>query len=107
MLVLRGTDRALHNHLLNNPHLTMEEVSRMAGMASLDAATLRRIATNPDYQRNPSIAKALVCNPKVPLTLVKRLIPQVKRDELQRLERTGKVRASVKRAIGKHLDRNR
>jgi hypothetical protein len=31
----------------------------------------------------------------------------VKRDELHRLERTGKVRASVKRAIAKHLDRYR
>lgn len=107
MLVLRGTDKSLHIHVLQNPNVTVDEVAFMAGMASLDAAVLRRIATRLEWQKNPGVARALVTNPKLPLPLLGRLLGHVPRDELSRLARTGKLRASAKRAIVQYLDRHR
>ncbi len=107
MFVLRNVDKSLHVHVLNNPKVSMDEVASMAAMTNLDPSVLRRIATSSDWQRNATIAKALVCNPKVPLPLITRLIPRVPRDDLARLTRTGKVRSSVKEAIVKYLDRYR
>lgn len=105
--VLRSPDKSLHIHLLQNPNLTAEEVAVMAGMASLDPATLKRIATSVEWQKKASVAKALVCNPKLPLPLVPRLLKNVPRDDLSRLSRTGKVTAAVKQAIVKFLDLTR
>lgn len=107
MLVLRGTDKSLHVHVLQNPNLTVDEVSFMAGMASLDPAVLRRIATRLEWQKSPGVARALVTNPKLPLPLMGRLLGHVPRDELSRLARTGKLRAPAKEMVVKYLDRHR
>jgi len=106
-LVLRGTDKSLHVHLLNNPQLTVDEVAAMAGMPGFDPTLLRVIAKNTDWQGNVQIVRNLICNPKLPLPDAARLIGALPVDELTRLTRTGKVRDALKRAIIKHLDMRR
>lgn len=107
MMILKGLDKTLHVHVLNNSGVTPEEIAMMAGMSSLDPTVLRRIAGDAQWLRHTSVARNLVCNPKLNLPLVTKILKHVPPDELSRLARTGKVRQSVKQLIVKKLDRTR
>ncbi len=102
-LVLRSSDRTLMAHLLTNPHISTEEVASLAGNAAIDPAALRRIATNSDWLRSAEVTRNLVCNPKLPMPEVERLLRTLPRDELQRLSKSGRARAAVKQAVAKRL----
>jgi hypothetical protein len=102
--ILKQQDKAMHNHLLSNPHISPEEVAVMAGMVNLDPAVLRRIVSSQEWLRHTSVARNLVCHPKLTLPQVTKVIGHVSSDELRRLTRTGKVRASAKRLIIKKIE---
>jgi hypothetical protein len=76
-------------------------------MASLAPALLKRLIANQEWIRHTSIARNLICHPKATLPQVTRLLDKVPQEELRRLTRTGKVRASVKRLIIKKLEQRR
>jgi hypothetical protein len=103
-VVLRMQDRTLHQFLLSNSQITAEEVAAMAGMANLDPALLKRIGTSSDWLRHSTIVRNLVCNPKSTLPQITKWIELLGEDELRRLTRTGKVRASVKQLITRRLE---
>jgi hypothetical protein len=107
MLVLKGLDKSLHVHVLNNPGVTPEEIALMASMSSLEPTVLRRIAGDTQWLRHSAVARNLVCNPKLTLPQITRILKYVPNDELSRLARTGKVRQAVKQLIIKKLDRTR
>lgn len=102
-VVLRSNDRALHVHLLSNAHITAEEVASLAGNAALDPSALRRIASNTDWLRSAEVTRNLVCNPKMPMPEVERLLRTLPRDELVRLSKSGRARSIVKQAVAKRL----
>jgi hypothetical protein len=103
-MILKGHDKMLHNFLLQNPHITPDEVGMMASMVSLDPNLLRRIAASPEWSRHKVVARNLVCHPKMTLPEVTKLARTLSNDEMRRLTRTGKVRASVKRVLIKLVE---
>jgi hypothetical protein len=106
-LVLRTNDKKLMVFLLQNTRITADEVAVMAGMANLDPDLLRRIAASPDWTRHTAVARNLVCNPKLPSQLVRKLVDKLPLDELRRLARSGRVRSSTKQMIMRRVDRGR
>ena len=106
-MILKDIDKKMHNHVLSNPKVTPDEVASMAGMAGLDPDTLRRIANSPEWVRHKSVVRNLVCNPKMNLPQVQKLIKHLPQDELRRLSRSGKVRGAVKQAIIKKIEGGR
>jgi hypothetical protein len=102
-VVLRSNDRTLMAHLLTNPHISTEEVASLAGNAAIDPAALRRIASSTDWLRSAEVTRNLVCNPKLPMPEVERLLRTLPRDELVRLSKSGRARAVVKQAVAKRL----
>jgi len=102
-VVLRSNDRTLMAHLLTNPHISTEEVASLAGNAAIDPAALRRIASSTDWLRSAEVTRNLVCNPKLPMPEVERLLRTLPRDELVRLSKSGRARAVVKQAVTKRL----
>jgi hypothetical protein len=106
-LVLKHPDKKLHQFVLQNPELTPQEVAAMVGNPNLDPTMLRRIAGSPEWVRHAAVARALVCHPKMSLPQVTKLLRHLPQAELRRLTRTGRVRASVKRIIIKHVEGGR
>lgn len=106
-MVLRGGDKNLQAFLLLNPKIGIDEIAVMAGQASLDPALLRRIAMSPDWVRNTNVARALVTNPKLSTPLVQKVLPHLSVDEVRRLTKSGKVRASLKRLLMKRIEGGR
>jgi hypothetical protein len=104
-MIMRLNDHALDNVLMQNPHIGAEEVAALVSKVNLDSTLLKRIATSEDWKRHPSVARNLLCHPKLPMPLVEKVMPQVPLQDLRRFARTGKVRASVKALIIKYLER--
>lgn len=107
MVVLRQQDKTLHNFLLSNPGVTAEEVAALAGMANADHGMLRRISTSPEWLRHTAIVRSLVCNPRMTIPEVVKLLRHLPVEEARRLSKTGRVRAAVKREIIRSIDRGR
>ncbi len=106
-LVLKHPDKKLHQFVLQNPEITPQEVAAMVGNANLDPTLLQRIAGSPEWMRHTAVARALICHPKMSLPQITKLLRHLPEAELRRLTRTGRVRASVKRIIIKHVDGGR
>ena len=107
MMILKGLDKTLHVHVLNNSGITPEEIAMMATMSSLEPTVLRRIAADVQWLRHSAVARNLLCNPKMTMPQITKILSYVARDDLSRLARTGKVRQSVRQLIVKKLDRTR
>jgi hypothetical protein len=102
-IILRGGDRTLLAHVLNNPSLAPEEVAVLAASPLLDPSLLRRIAANREWLRAAEVTRNLICNPKLPLPEVERLLRFLSAEEMQRLAKSGRVRASVRAVIAKRV----
>lgn len=103
-MIIRGNDKLLHGFVLSNPHVSADEIAALASKVNLDPQLLKRIANSQDWTRHTQVARALICHPKTTLQQVSRLVDRLPDDELRRLTRGGKVRASVKRIIIKRLE---
>lgn len=103
-MILKLQDRQLHQFVLTNPALTSDEVAAMAGMTSLAPELLKQIANKPEWTRNQSVVRNLICHPKLPQDVVTRLLGLLPDLELRKLARTGRVRDSVKRLIIKKVE---
>ena len=104
-LVLKKQDRMLHAVLLTNPKLTPNELSVLVSRPNLDPELLRRISVRREWTRHLSVTRALVCNPKLPIPQVNKLLRTMVVGELRRLSRSGRVRAVVKQEIDKQIVR--
>jgi len=104
IFVMRLQDAQMHQFLLSNPHVSAEEVTILSGMGNLDPMLLKRITSSQEWLRHTGIVRNLICHPKATMQQVTRLMDKLPSDELRRLTRTGKVRASVKRLLIKKLE---
>ena len=103
--VLRQQDAQMHHFLLSNPHISVEEVTILAGMGNLDPVLLKRLVSSQEWTRHTMVTRNLICHPKATLPQVTQLLDKLSPEELRRLTRTGKVRASVKALIIKRLEK--
>ena len=103
-LIMRLQDQQLHSCLLTNPKIAPDEVAVMAGKANLHPDLIKRIVTSQEWLRHTNIVRNLICNPKITTPQLTKLINHLPSDELRRLARTGKVRASAKQLIIRKLD---
>ena len=103
--VLRQQDAQMLHFLLSNPHISVEEVTILAGMGNLDPLLLKRLVSSQEWTRHTMVTRNLICHPKATLPQVTQLLDKLAPEELRRLTRTGKVRASVKALIIKRLEK--
>ncbi len=104
-LVLRQQDKTLHAVLLSNSKLTPNEVALMVGKSSLDPAMIKRIAATREWTSRKAVARALICNPRLPLPQAIRLLHGLNEGDLKKLSRSGNLRSTVRQEVGKQLAR--
>ncbi|MCA9668211.1 MAG: hypothetical protein KC503_21605 [Myxococcales bacterium] len=104
MLIARTQDKMLHTFLLMNPKIGGDEVAVLIGAPNADPSMIKRVIGSPEWLRHTSVARALISNPKLTQQQVVKVMRSVPLDDLRRMARTGRVRASVKREIIKYLE---
>jgi hypothetical protein len=88
MQALRDPNKQLHSIALKNPRIGLEEVGWAAKQTTLNPDALKAIADHPEWGQNPTIATALVRNPKTPVPVALRMLQRVPYAELKAIAKS-------------------
>ncbi len=103
-VILRDpTARPVHQYLLRNPQIGVDEVAAIAAMRTVSPDLLKQIADRREWAQRPEIASALLRNPKTPVPLAIRMVPWVALTELRQLAKATSLRAPILREIRKRV----
>lgn len=102
-LVLRDINKSLHQHVLRNPHLGLDEVAAIAKMTTTTSDLLASICERREWSQRPEIALALVRNPKTPVPAALRVLEHVSQAELRRLAKDTSARPPLRHAAAKRI----
>ncbi len=107
MALAMDSNKAIHMYLLKNAKITIDEISFMARLPSMNPDVLDKIAENPAYTQNPSVTKALVFNPKTPVRTAVRLLDRLPRNELVTVSKRTSMNQRLVMAAKNKLARRR
>jgi hypothetical protein len=102
--LLRDPNKQLHPLVMKNPRIGLEEVVWAAKLTSLNPEALKVIADHPEWGHNPTVAAALVRNPKTPVLIAVKLVPRLPISEIRALARS-QGRPQIVQAAKKHVTR--
>jgi hypothetical protein len=89
--------------LLANPHVTEEDVLRIATARRSSAAVLARLLESPRWSTRVRVRRALVGNPRLPLPIALRLVGLLSAPELRDVALDPNLRAPLRAAIDRRL----
>jgi hypothetical protein len=103
-LIIRDPNaKLLHQYVLKNPKLQLDEVATIAALRTVSAEVLKYIAGRREWAQRPEIAAALVRNPKTPVPLAVRLVPFLSVTDLRQLAKAPSTRAPILREVRKKV----
>ena len=89
--------------LLENPHLTEDDVLRIATARRSSAAVLALLLRSPKWSRSPRIRRALVRNPRLPLQIALRLVGLLDSVELRDIAKDAHLAPQLREALDRRL----
>ena len=101
--ILRDTNRMLHQYVLKNPQITVEDVLAIAKNAQMSPEMLKLIGERREWFQRPQIALALARNPKTPPELAVRALELVPIDALRQMAKGTGVLPHVAQAARKKI----
>jgi hypothetical protein len=102
-LIIRDSNRSLHQFVLKNPKIQVDEVAAIAGMRTVSSEVLNFIAARHEWASRPEIALALVRNPKTPVGRAVKLVDHISPTALRQLAKVAGLRMPILRAVRKKV----
>ena len=102
-LLMRDRAGVVQASLVRNPKITLDEIQALARAPQLSPETAETLAQHPTYGLSPSIALALVRNPRTPLPTATILIARLSPADLRAVAKGLGVRSQVAAAARKRL----
>ena len=84
-VLITDTNKQVQEAVLTSPRITEVEIVAIAKSRKLDDDLLRRIAANVQWLKNYQVRRALVNNPRTPLTIALKLVPTLLDVDLKQL----------------------
>jgi len=103
VIIRDPTAKNLHQYVLKNPKVQLDEVTAMAGLRTVAPECLKFIASRREWAQRPEVAAALVRNPKTPAPLAIKLVPFLSQSELRQLAKGSRLRAPIQKAVRKKV----
>jgi hypothetical protein len=103
MALMRDPNRILHNYVLRNPRIGLDEVQAAAKLPSMNPESLAFIADHPEWGRNSTVCIALARNPKTPTAIAVRMLDKIPEADV-RLIAKGAGRAALVQAARRKLN---
>jgi len=104
MALAMDGNKAIHHYLLRNARLSLDEITFMTRLPTMNPDVLAKIAENPQYTQNITVVKNLVYNPKTPILLAIKLLDRLPRSEVmslaKRMSMNGRLVQAAKKKIG-------
>lgn len=101
-LLIRESSKVIALAVIANPKITLGEVEFFAKSTSLNEEVLRKIGSNAEWCRKPTVASALVNNPKTPIGISLGFVSRMTERDLALLERNRNIPEAV-RASARNL----
>jgi hypothetical protein len=102
-LLLKDVNKGVQTFLLQNPHITIDEIRYIAGYRQANPEVLVNIAAHRDWGQNQGVLAALARNPKTPTMTAVKLLDKLAPGELRRLAKSGEVPRAVQAAARKKV----
>ncbi len=102
-LLMRDRAGVVQSSLVRNPKITLDEVQALARAPQLSPETAETLAQHPTYGVAPSIALALVRNPRTPLPTATLLVARLSPTDLRTVAKGLGVRTQVAAVARKRL----
>jgi hypothetical protein len=106
-VLARDNNKLVVLAVLDNPKLTESEVEALARNRSIVEEGLRTISKKKEWMRSYTIQHSLVTNPKTPVAISLKLVPHLKKKDLQRLEKNKNVSDAVRNTAKKFVKSQR
>ena len=97
-ILLRDTSPQVLMALLANPRIDEQEVKDLVRSPHAASGVLQQVAKDRRWSANHEIRLSLVKNPKTPTPLAQRLLPTLRKPDLQALAKSPNVREAIKGA---------
>ncbi len=95
-LLIRESSKIIALAVIANPKITIGEVEFFAKSTSLNEEVLRKIGSNAEWCRKPTVATALVNNPKTPVGISLGFVSRMTERDLALLERNRNIPEAVR-----------
>ncbi|MEJ2183485.1 MAG: hypothetical protein P8Y66_08170 [Nitrospirota bacterium] len=95
-ILLKDSNKMVVLSVLENPRLTEPEVEQIARNRSIVEDALRVVARNREWMKSYTVQLALVTNPKTPVAISMKLVPGLKKRDIQQLEKNKNVPEAVR-----------
>jgi hypothetical protein len=95
-LLIRESSKIIALAVIANPKITIGEVEFFAKSTSLNEDVLRKIGSNSEWCRKPTVASALVNNPKTPVGISLGFVSRMTERDLALLERNRNIPEAVR-----------
>jgi hypothetical protein len=103
LILLKDPNKTIQSFVLQNPHVTIEEVRYLAAFRQASPDALQMIAGHREWSQNAGVVTALVRNPKTPLNIAVRMLDRLSQTELRRVAKSNDVPRGVVLAARKKV----
>jgi len=103
-LLIRDRNKTLHQFVLRNPSITLDEVEQFAKLPGVSPDALRMMAANPEWNRSPAVCRNLIRNPKTPLKEALELMNRLPLGEVRVLAKSQHVRTAIQQAARRKVN---
>ena len=104
LLLIKDPQPVIHQYVLKNPRLTMEEIGQIAKNPTSSTEVIRLIGINSQYMSDPIIRWNIVRNPKLNTQIAISHLPRLSRNQLSILAKGQNTKSSISRAARKILN---
>jgi len=105
MILVRDRNKLIATAVVRSPLMQESEAALIARNKNMSVEVLRIIAGIPELVKSYGVKRALVENPKTPITTAQRLVQHLRENDLKILAKSKNVTGPVKDAARRHLER--
>jgi hypothetical protein len=94
-MLIKSTNKLISSAVLNNPRITDDEIIKLCNTKGTSEDLLRNIARNREWMAVYVIKHGLILNPKTPIAITIRLLPQLTERDLDKIARSKGISSAV------------